>query len=203
VSGARIIGPLARLGRLGRDARGATAVEFAIIAPALLTVLLGVFDIGYNLYAVSVLNGATQRAGRQSTIEGAEAKGLAIDNAVTEAVHDIVPNAAVSFDRRAYRDYSDVHTPEDYTDVDGDGTCDNGEPFEDVNGNGSWDTDRGSDTMGGARDAVLYTVTVTYPRVFPLMHLLGFAPVVTAQSQTVLRNQPYGTQDQTVKVGQC
>jgi Flp pilus assembly protein TadG len=200
VSAPAAVRPLAGL---ARDTRGVTAVEFAIIAPALLIILLGTFDIGYNLYAASVLEGATQKAARDSTIEGAETKGVAIDDAVTAAVHRVVPSAAVTFSRSAYRDYSDIHKPEDYTDVDKDGACDNGEPFEDVNANGVWDTDRGSDTMGGARDAVLYTVTVSYRRIFPLMHLLGLPEVVTAQSETVLRNQPYGTQNQTVTIGKC
>jgi len=78
-----------------------------------------------------------------------------------------------------------------------------GDWFIDINGNGVWDSDRGTDTMGGARDAVLYTVTVSYPRAFPLMHLLGFSQTVTSQSQTVLRNQPYGTQNRAAGVGQC
>ena len=49
------------LAGLGGDRRGVTAVEFALIAPALMLILLGVFDAGYNLYAASVLNGATQK----------------------------------------------------------------------------------------------------------------------------------------------
>ncbi len=57
--------------------------------------------------------------------------------------------------------------------------------------------------MGGARDAVLYTASASYPRAFPLMKLIGFSPIVTAQVQTVLRNQPYGPQNRTVAVGQC
>jgi hypothetical protein len=35
------------------------------------------------------------------------------------------------------------------------------------------------------------------------MHLIGLPEVVTTQTKTVLRNQPYGTQNQTVSVGQC
>ena len=188
---------------LARDERGVTVVEFALIAPALMTILLGVFDVGYNLYTASVLDGAAQKAARDSSLEGAETKGLAIDDKVLEAVHRVVPGAEVTFDRRAYRDYSDIHRPEEFTDVDDDGACDNDEPFEDINGNGVWDSDRGVDAMGGARDAVLYTVTVSYPRAFPLMHLLGLPDQVTSRTQTVLRNQPYGSQDRTVKVGQC
>jgi hypothetical protein len=50
---------------------------------------------------------------------------------------------------------------------------------------------------------VLYTVTVTYPRAFPVMKLLGFSPTVTARTRTVLRNQPYGPQNQAAAVGNC
>jgi hypothetical protein len=178
-------------------------VEFAIIAPALLVVLLGVFDIGFNMYVTSVLDGATQKAARDSTIEGAETQGVAIDDAVSAAVHRVLPSATLTFDRRAYRDYANVHEPEDFSDIDGDGICDNGEPFEDVNGNDAWDSDRGGEGMGGARDAVLYTVNVSYPRMFPLMRLVGFPTVVTNSTQTVLRNQPYGNQDTAVAIGHC
>jgi hypothetical protein len=47
--------------------------------------------------------------------------------------------------------------------VNGDGVCNAGEPFEDANANGSWDADQGKAGSGGARDAVLYEVQVTYP----------------------------------------
>jgi hypothetical protein len=188
---------------LGRDSRGVTAVEFAIIAPALMMTLLGLMDLSYNLYASTLLEGAVQEAGRNSTIEGAEGKGLAIDNKVSSTVHHIVPSADVDFARRAYIDYAEVGRPEDYTDTNDDGTCNGGEPFEDINSNGTWDQDRGREDMGGARDAVLYTVTVSYRRAFPVMKLLGFSNTVTARARTVLRNQPYGAQNKVAPIGNC
>jgi len=184
--------------RLAASERGATMVEFALLAPVLLTLIMGIFDMGYNIYATILLNGSIQRAARESTLESATAKANAIDQIVTSAVRDISPSAAITFSRKAYTNFSDVSEPEDFTDVNNDGTCDNGEPYEDVNGNGTWDQDRGIDGMGGARDAVLYTVTVRYPRVFPIANLIGLPPYFETQAQTVLRNQPYG--DQTVKV---
>lgn len=193
----------AGLAKLIRDSRGATAVEFAIIAPTFLMVLLGLMDQGYNIYAATLLEGAVHKAGRDSTIEGADARGLAIDNRVRDAVGNIVPNATVAFNRRAYVDYTEVERPEEFTDSNEDGACNDGEPFEDINGNGIWDEDGGREAMGGARDAVLYTVTVSYPRAFPVMKLLGFSPTVTARTRTVLRNQPYGPQNQAVAVGNC
>lgn len=189
--------------RLAGDCRGATAVEFAAIAPALLMVLLGTMDLAYNLYATTLLEGAIQKAARESTIEGAESRGLAIDNRVRDAIDDLAFSATIEFDRRAYADFSDVSRPEDFTDVNGDGRCNAGEPFEDANGNGTWDPDRARQGMGGARDAVLYTVTVSYPRAFPVMGLLGLSDTVTTRSRTVLRNQPYDEQDRAVVVGNC
>src|SRR5690606_26558416 len=148
---------LAAIARLPRDTRGATAVEFAAIAPCLLMVLLGVMDLSYNLYASTLLEGALQRAARDSTIEGAEGRQLDIDNRVRDVVDDLVVDAEIKFDRRAYTDFSDISRPEEFTDANGDGTCNDGEPFEDANRNGTWDDDRGKVGMGGARDAVLYT----------------------------------------------
>lgn len=191
------------LRHLRRNQRGAAAIEFAIIAPTLMMVLMGLMDLGYNLYAGTLLEGAIQKAARDSTIEGASSAQLLLDKRVTDVVDDIVSDATIQFTRKAYTNFQDVRRPEDFTDSNADGNCNDGEPFEDVNGNHSWDADRGSNGMGGARDAVLYTVTVTYDRPFPLMKLLGFNNQVTSIARTVLRNQPYSSQKVTVTVGNC
>jgi len=97
----------------------------------------------------------------------------------------------VAFTRTSYASFSDVGRPEDFTDVNSDGACNNGEPYEDANGNGKWDADQGKSGQGGSRDAVLYEVQVTYPRPFPVMAIFGMSPNYTLTSRTVLRNQPY------------
>ncbi len=192
------------LAPLFRDIRGVAAVEFALIAPALLTVLLGLMDLSYNLYTSTLLEGAIQQAGRNATIQDASSRTATIDAKVREVVSDIAPQSTITFSRRAYADFSDVATPEDFTDSNGDGLCADGEPFEDVNGNDTWDADRGRDSAGGARDAVLYTVTVRYPRAFAFMSSVGLSDTVTAQARTVLRNQPFDQQARTVAtVGNC
>ena len=185
------------------DARGATAIEFALVAPVLLLTLMGTFDLGYNMYADSLLQGAVQKAARDSTIEGAAANGALLDDKVTTMVHQIAPQATLDFKRTAYSSFDDVSEAEDYNDVDGNGTCDNGEPFEDANGNGTWDTDRGVNGFGSARDAVLYSVTITYPRPFPVTRLLGQSSTFSMSAVTVLRNQPFDQQEQRAKPGNC
>ena len=177
-----------------RDNNGATIVEFALIAPVLLMTMMGIFDLGYNMYATSMLQGAIQKAARDSTLEGGAGNSATLDGLVAGAVHDIAPQATLTYTRSAYTSFSDVRQPEDFTDIDADGCCNNGEPFEDANGNGSWDQDRGVAGQGGARDAVLYEVKISYPRAFPIAKFVGMSEQFTTVAKTVLRNQPYSLQ---------
>ena len=178
-----------------RDERGVAVIEFALIAPVLLLMLMGLLDLAFNMYTTEMLQGAIQNAARNSTIEGASGKNAALDAMVTKAVRAVAPSATLTFDRRAYSSFTEAGRPEDYTDVDNDGACNHGEPFEDANGNGAWDLDRGKAGFGGARDAVLYTVTVNYRRPFPVVAFIpGQTRDFSLNAATVLRNQPYGQQ---------
>ena len=181
-------------GKIGEDQRGVTVIEFALLAPVLLITLLGMFDMGYTMYAQTLLQGSMQQAARNSTIEGAASSTATIDGAVTSMVRTAIINATVSFNRKSYASFSKVAVAEQFTDTNGNGTCDAGEPFEDVNNNGGWDRDQGSTGQGGARDAVLYTATMTFPRAFPLAGFMRIPANVTVTGTTVLRNQPYGLQ---------
>ena len=187
--------------RLGSNQDGVTIVEFALIAPVLLLLLLGTYDLGYVLYVDSMLQGSIQEAGRRSTIEGSTAASM--DLIVSTAVKRVVPDATLTFTRKSYATFSAVGSPEAFTDVDGNGVCNSGEPYEDANGNSTWDSDRGKAGQGGARDAVLYTARVTYPRPFAMAGMFGFSPLVTLSSATVLRNQPFSAQTTTVTTKNC
>lgn len=174
------------------DDRGAAAAEFALVAPAMLMVLFGMFDMGHGQYTRAILEGAIDKASRRATIEGASTTG--IDARVTAAVRQIAPSAVVTFTRTTYSDFADVGMPEDFDDVDMDGICNNNEPYEDANGNGMYDLDRGKTGNGGARDAVLYKVNVSYKRIMPIGSLIGQSNTMSMNATTILRNQPYGIQ---------
>lgn len=182
------------ISRLARSRQGATIAEFGLILPPLMITLTGLFDVAHNMYTAQMLNGAVQEAARNSTIEGAKGNRATLDASVTEAVRAISPGAKAVFKRTAYTDFSSVGRPEDWTDLNHNGKCDTGEPFEDINGNAKWDKKPGANGMGGARDAVLYTVIITYPRLFPIAALIpGQSPTMQMRTATVLRNQPYST----------
>jgi len=189
--------------RLRKDSQGAALVEFALIAPILSFTLLGVFEMGYNFYVQSQLQGTVQKSARVSTIENASSSESTIDARVTNAVKKVVPKATLTFVRQSYATFSNVAQPEDFKDVNDDGICNNSEQFEDANGNGVWDQDRGKTGFGGARDVVLYTVNISYPRAFGMSTLLGFGDTVDYQATTVLRNQPFDKQTVYAVLGNC
>lgn len=189
--------------RLARDTKGAALIEFAMIAPIFLTMLMGVFDVAHTLYTTSILQGTMQKAGRDFTLENAGSRTDELNAFVNARIHQVAPSATVTFERKSYYDFSDVEQQERWDDMNNDGECNNNEPFEDANGNGQWDPDRGADGNGGARDAVLYTATVTYPRLFPMAELIGLEENVSIEGSTVLRNQPYDQQDRTIVVENC
>lgn len=194
---------LRRPAHLARDDSGVSAVEFAMIAPVLVMTLMGLFDLSYNYYADTMIEGAVAKAARDSTIESYANNPAALDQSVERAVHRVVPSATLTFERSAYADYTDIGQAEEFIDTNGDGSCNNGEPFEDGNGNGVWDTDRARGASSGARDAVLYEVAASYDRMFPMARLIGWDDTVTVRATTVLRNQPFGLQERTVSVGNC
>jgi hypothetical protein len=158
------------------------------------------------MYTNSILQGAIQKAARDSTIEGAASSSDAIDARVEAAVRVVSPDATLTYARMSYTNFSDMGVAEEFTDSlppAADGICNDGEPFEDANGNGTWDSNRGSaNSMGSARDAVLYTVSISYPRMFPVAGLIGASNTTSTQVSTVLRNQPYGVQAAPT-VGNC
>jgi Flp pilus assembly protein TadG len=50
--------------RAGRDERGVTVIEFALVAPMLLLLLLTIIDLGLMLFTQSLLDGAARDAAR-------------------------------------------------------------------------------------------------------------------------------------------
>ena len=179
----------------GRDRRGVTVTEFGLIAPTFLIMLLGVFDLGYTVYARAILDGAVQKAGRDAALESGITNVAALDAKVKENLGPLAGDATFTYTRRNYRDFAKVGLPEDLDDKNNNGNRDPGECFTDENGNRSWDRDLGKDGIGGARDVVMYTVLMSFDRKFPLYRLIGMDSRATIKSATVLRNQPYASQN--------
>lgn len=189
--------------RLWRDRGGAALAEFALVLPVMLLMGMGLCEMAYQAYMQAILTGAVQKAGRDSTVESANT--TTIDNAVLQAVKNINGNAAFVSGyptRKSYASFGYI-SPESFVDSNGNGLRDAGECFTDVNGNGIWDADPGVSGNGGAGDTVLYTVSITYTRLFPLGLWLGWGKSATLSASTILKNQPWATQATTAAATVC
>jgi len=190
--------------RIRNQEDGATLTEFGFVAPVLVLMIMGIFDMAHSQYTSALVNGAMQKAGRDLTLESAGSKQSDIDQAVIDQVQNVVPGSAtISLEKLSHFDFSDIGEAEEYNDDNGDGTCNNNEVYVDANDNGQWDSNRGTTGIGGARDAVLYTAVVTYPRLFPMAGLAGLPEDVELRASTVLRNQPFDEQDRSTTTGNC
>lgn len=187
--------------RLRTDHGGASVMEFGLIAPVVLFMLLGTMDIGHSYFVKATLDGAVQTAARSSSLEGtlsAEEQQI-VDDRVNAAVLTLAPVATITTTRRYYKTFSEAASPkEQLTEIPGseNGRCDRGETFMDTNQNGVWDADVGSNGKGGAKDVVITKYKVSYPRLFPIAKLVGWPANVELESSSVLANQPYGEQSE-------
>lgn len=186
------------LRRLRRDRRGATVVEFAIVAPVMSLLVLGAFEFAHTLYVRGTLQGIVQKVARDATMEEKDPikANEELDNKVKRQVYALRNDARIDIKRRFYRNFSEAAAakPEPFSDTNKNDTCDAGEPFQDNNNNNTWDRDGGDAGQGGARDAVVYTVEMTYKPTLPIYNFLGGSRETKVEAATVLRNQPYDVQ---------
>lgn len=205
----RALPALPRFARRLRAAQnGATILEFGLIAPMLCVMLIGSLDVGHTLYMQGVLQGAVQKAARDGTLEQASGNSTTArdtaDRWVSDQLKTLNRTATVSVTRRFYKTFAKAAAAQAETFTDSavgssfrDGKCNNGEPYVDANNNNRFDRDGGDSVdNAGARDNVVYTVNIKYPRMFPLDKLVGGSGTTSLTATTVMSNQPYGDQNQ-------
>jgi Flp pilus assembly protein TadG len=192
--------------RIASDDRGATILEFALVAPVMLLMIMGLGEISYEAYVQAVLSGSMQKAGRDSAIQSADT--TAIDNKVLAQVQAVAPLATMIANlngkprRASYATFGYIQ-PEPFTDTNSNGIRDAGECYTDYNGNSQWDADPGTTGTGKAGDSVVYTITISYPRLFPLVNSMKWAASATTSATTIIKNQPYATQTVNAPVTIC
>jgi hypothetical protein len=188
---------------LAADARGVTIIEFAIVAPVLLVLLLGGFDLAHQSYVRSVLQGALNDAARRAAVEDPAfvAAGDTLEervaNLIIGQVEPLTPDAEIQIDQSNFFDFTGIGNPEKLmTDVNGNGAYDaaDGDCFSDLDEDGAYDLDAGRSGIGGANDVVFYTADITMPRLLPVAGLIGFSPNYDMSVSAAIRNQPFGTQ---------
>jgi Flp pilus assembly protein TadG len=74
------------LSLLRADRRGGAAIEFAVVAPVLFTILLGALDVGRMFYVGQELQYATQQAARYYSLNSTSAT-----SAITQYLQNLMP----------------------------------------------------------------------------------------------------------------
>src|SRR3546814_5793798 len=90
--------------------------------------------------------------------------------------------------RKAYDRFDQVGVEERYNDENESGSYDIGECYDDSNGNGQWDADRGRTGNGGADDVILYSAPMTFDRILPVWRMLGQPQSTTDRKSTRLNS---------------
>lgn len=182
------------IGRLRHCAKGATLMEFGLVAPPLLLTIMGIADLGYQSYLRAVTKGVLDRAARSASVGALSSAD--IDTYISTQMQGInAKNGTTSVVKKSYYNFSNVGKPEKITsDTAPLGSYNTGDCYEDANGNGSYDTSAGSTGLGSADDIVFYEVTISMPRLFPLANMLGWSSTQSTKASTIIRNQPWANQ---------
>lgn len=186
-------GPMRLIRRARGDTDGATAIEFALVAPVLFAFLLGTIELGIVYTANVLLKHATHdaaRTGRTGYIPSEANQDEAIRARVKSKAGILMDVDKLVIESLAYADFDTFHAPEPFTDENGNGVWDPGEDFDDINGNGVYDGGRLG--YGEADEVVLYTVTYPWKFFTPFIgNFMSEDGIVTLTATAVVQNEPY------------
>ena len=180
------------LARLRMDSSGAAAVQFAVLAPAMLLLLVGSFEVSMMLFVAGTMESAVLAASRAG-VTGFTEDGVSRE----ERIRDIILDRTLGFvdmdeaviRTLVYSSFDQIGQPEPFTDENANGAHDAGESFTDVNGNGQWDDDMGSAGLGGPGDIVLYDIEYETGALTNL-----FEPIfgqIVHRAAVAVRNEPF------------
>ena len=184
-----------RLARLWRGRRGATAVEFALVAPVAFALVCIFIDLSMVMFITNVMEGGLRESGRYA-ITGYTESGKTREQKIAEIINDhsygFIKPQDITITYKVYPSFGDIGKPEPFIDQNNNGKYDAGEPFTDVNNNGQWDADMGKAGVGGPGDIVAYNVAYKWTLWTPLAAQLWPNNGVVVLSATVaVRNEPY------------
>ena len=172
------------------------ALEFALVAPIIITTVVGIIEVSMILAVASLIEGGLRDAARFG-ITGYVPAGTTREDHIKQIISDatvgLVDINAMNISTLVYPSFGDIGQPEPYTDVNGNGSYDAGEPFTDINGNGQWDADMGAAGLGGPGEIVLYKLDYDLPTMTSLMSTIigGADGKITLKASVAVRNEPY------------
>jgi len=90
--------------------RGQGIVEFALLLPVLILILVGVFDLGRAFHALITITNAAREGARYGTMHPGDESGMklaavneAAGSGITITTDDVIPNCAKDVNGRCFR----------------------------------------------------------------------------------------------------
>jgi len=176
-----------------KDNGGATALEFAFIAPVMLLLMMGIIEFSMIMFTQTVMESATSNTSRMGrtgfSLAGLSREQQLINNVATRTAGLLNPSL-ITVTMQTYSSFDRVNDPEPFIDSNNNGVYNSGEAYTDINGNGQWDQDMATAGAGNANDIVVYTVSYPWQITTPLVNaVIGNIFAVSARS--VVKNEPY------------
>lgn len=174
---------------------GHAIVEFALVAPVLLSLLCGIFEFSGILFAQTLLEGGARQASRFG-ITGSSTAEVSRQDMILQIIEDnaygVIDIDEIDMETLVYESFADVGQPEPFTDANSNGEFDEGEEFDDINGNSAWDEDMGLAGLGGPGDVVVYRLRYDWNLIIPFFEPF-FGETVSLDANVAVRNEPFGS----------
>ncbi len=178
--------------KFASDDDGVTAVEFALIAPVFVLLLMGIIEFSLIMFVSSAIEGAIAASGRYGKT-GYTAAGSSRQQQIVATVaartNGLINPSLITVTTTVYPSFDSISKDEPYVDTNHNGTHDSGEAYTDINHNGQWDS-AGVSGLGNANDIVVYTVSYPWTINTPLIGKFFGSPYIIS-SRTVVKNEPY------------
>jgi Flp pilus assembly protein TadG len=165
---------------LAIDARGAAAVEFAIVGSAFMMMLLAAFEFGYMLFVQSVLDNAARDAARlirTGQAQGSSNPTSTFSTLLCNEVGSLIGCGNIIYQAQVFNDWNSAQTAVDTP------------PSRDSNGNFI----SAGFSPGTAGQIMVVTVTYNYPFFTSWIGGLvgGSSQTAFMESVVVFQNEPY------------
>lgn len=175
------------------DDRGSTIIEFALVLLPLLTLIMGAWELGRQVYVSSIVQGVVVQAGRKAALENASA--AAVTNFVNAQLSQFADPAYITITMTNFRKFTGVAKAEvidnDSTTTGTIGVLDIGECYIDANNNSTRDILQGDSGIGAADDAMRVSISVQAKRLTPVGELIGFGSTYNIARTTFVQIEPF------------
>jgi Flp pilus assembly pilin Flp len=183
------------LRRLSRAEEGVSAVEFAVVAPAVVLLIFGIIELAMIMVVYNVMESATtlsSRLGKTGFVGEGITRQATLLASIEHRAGMLIEMDDITVTSKVYKQFDQINDPEPYTDANGNGSRDSGEAYTDINGNGQWDADMGTAGYGNAGDVVVYSVSYPWSIATPIMReFIGTNGDYTITTHAVVKNEPY------------